>query len=244
MAEQKVQEPLTISLISLICAGSGQSYGKGRKMAIKTNQKANACDANDQFIEDGVNLMGCDEDAATMARYVKIGKGLDFVFYKSKRSCCDAEMSMENACKKICRWVIEEEADVYDLYFSGHGTDKKGGGICFADGILYYKNLANVLKQFKKKRFVIIIDACHAGCIVNAFSGTGIRCCLYYACKANEVSADNGSSGGYFTSTYFQNYNTFMKLWATKQLPSVVQNYSDGTSSRQSPGKYKSANFD
>ena len=53
------------SFLSLICPGSGRSYGTGKKMAVETNNKKNNVKISKQFIKDCVNLTGCDQDAAS-----------------------------------------------------------------------------------------------------------------------------------------------------------------------------------
>eukprot|EP01084_Bolivina_argentea_P048192 88805_1 len=223
-AEDKQSKPFH-SVLSLICAGSGGSYGTGRKMAIETNNKKNDVKISKQFIKDCVNLNGCDQDAATMAKYatnMKMGA------YKSKQSCCDALLTKSNAVNRIRAW-LKEDARHHKFYFSGHGTGKQGGGICFNDGVLSYKDLAKIIGN---KRCWIIIDACYSGWIVEWFKNKkGVT--LYYSSQKNQVSADMGIDGGYFTQRYWSGSGTPI----IKKKP-ILHTYADGTTSWQTCGEY------
>eukprot|EP01084_Bolivina_argentea_P239216 402092_1 len=153
----KEDESSVKSILSLVCAGSGQKYGKGKKVALKTNRKSNNVDLSKINIKNSVNLNGCDQDNATVAKYVSWYNRRNWgLMYKSKQSCCDAQLTVSSARNRIRSWLQEFKGQInkqFFLYFSGHGTEHNGGGICFCDGILYYEDLAKLFSEKSNQLF-------------------------------------------------------------------------------------------
>eukprot|EP01084_Bolivina_argentea_P157886 275109_1 len=253
MAQPK-KDPHHHSFLSLICPGSGNQFGTSRKVAKKTDNKANAIKSN-IYIKYSINLQGSAQDDATMTKYVKsyTGSGIK---YKSNQSVTDAQLTVYSAKQRIRVWM-KEEGDSKQFYFSGHGSNKKGGGICFKDGILLYSELEKLTAATMKGKnklggLSLIIDACYSGYIVDAFqhyeedvSGGGYDpklnkpdITLMYSCQKNQVSADLGTNGGYFTQKYFTHEVGHMNLLRGDQT--VTHEYMNGTVSKQTPGTWAS----
>eukprot|EP01084_Bolivina_argentea_P178382 308344_1 len=256
MAEQK-KRIVTCSLLSLICPGSGKGFG--RKMAIKTNNKKNDSQFN-AYIKDSVNLNGCDTDNATITKhwnkksyYCDI---VDIICYKSNQSCCDAQLTVQSAINRIRSWA-KEDRDTFAFYFSGHGSKSNGGGICFKDGVLLYKDLIKLIPKSKREWTTITIDACYSGFIVSALENCNLdkEIVARYSSQSDEVSADLGTKGGYFTRTFLwvpddcersdeMNFDFDCRgvHWRngphTHLFDVANHDYSDGTTSTQQPGQW------
>eukprot|EP01084_Bolivina_argentea_P088300 159443_1 len=234
---EKVRKQKTVySLLTLICPGSIKTPGVGRKMAIKTDEKTHiVIDPNKPQKKNAIHLQGCDQDNTTITKWFsKMCKSEHHTGWKSDKSCYDALLKVADAKRRISVWLNEKKADLFVFYYSGHGTDEGGGGLCF-DGVLYYKELA---KLFGNKHGMIIVDACHAGWIKQSFMNNK-NVAVYYACATDEVSADQGLDGGYFTQTYFNGDDlSSLKQLINDNIEPVTHTYSDGTCSDQTCGGY------
>ncbi len=118
--------------------------------------------------------------------------------------------------------------------------------MCFSDGVLYYSDFAKLIDVNVKKldgciSMKIFIDACYSGWIVESFKNRS-DIALHFSCQKNEVSADLGVNGGWFTTQYFTSYDlggdSYLKL-KFGGAKSVEHEYSDGTKSIQTPGYYR-----
>lgn len=69
--------------------------------------------------------------------------------------------TIRNVCNEMrALFAPAESGDEVILYFSGHGVP---GGLCCADGHLYYKTVYDIMKQCHAKNKMILVDACYAG---------------------------------------------------------------------------------
>ena len=69
--------------------------------------------------------------------------------------------TIRNVCNEMrALFAPAESGDEVILYFSGHGVP---GGLCCADGHLYYKTVYDIMKQCRAKNKMILVDACYAG---------------------------------------------------------------------------------
>eukprot|EP01084_Bolivina_argentea_P254529 427913_1 len=226
------------SLLSLCCPGSGKNKkGTARKIAVKSDKTVYNVDKSvyNPYV---ISLNGCNQDATTISRWFDAAcKTQKVKSFQSDQSCVDAQLTVSSAKKRISKWLGKDDGEtMFVFYYSGHGAD---GGICLHKDMLKYKKL---LRYFKNKRAMIIIDACHSGSIEDAYFddkkkrdyfGVGI----FYACLKDEVSCDMGHDGGYFTQTYFKcrNMEPFVNLVFDNIKP-VKHEYPDGTSSTQTCG--------
>ncbi len=151
-------------------------------------------------------------------------------------------MTVKEAKKRIIKW-LNEEAFWHTFYFSGHGS-KGGKGICFSDGILSYDWIGTTFES-KKVKFIIIIDACYSSNIILEFEkkyAHTLAFCLYCSSRDYQISFDCGSDGGYFTSEYFCDQDTFYQYAMTRDsdLPECVHTDKNGKEQVQSPQKFMS----
>lgn len=171
--------------------------------------------------------------------------------YRSIQSIQDAQLKVSVAKQRITAWLKEDVKNKI-FYFSGHGTNKYGGGICFSDGTLHYKDLAKLFEANVKSKeaiIMIIIDACFSGSIVDAFNHIKedkFSVKIYFSSQKNQVSCDKGSDGGWFTQEYFGGscdcaggHNCQFKHFRLHRfIPTEMQHYSNGKSSPQQPGMW------
>ena len=116
--------------------------------------------------------------------------------------------------------LLQEDSDVFILYYAGHGTsghpdipDCAPGALCMkSDGYISLDDLINAWVGFgtyhrRGKRFVVVADSCHSGALVEQLRAThedrrrkrlpNLNMAVQSACGANELSM-----GGVFTRPF------------------------------------------
>lgn len=107
----------------------------------------------------------------------------------------------------ICNRAGSQDRIIF--YFSGHGTP---GGIAAHDGVIWYDELSEIMKQTSAKELYCFIDACHAGTVLAArefddpyaafrsVNKKGTTSVFFVACRSDEYSFENPWIGkGFFT---------------------------------------------
>lgn len=186
---------------------------KPRPLTVMKKPLAEQKDSDDEDSDDDESdLQGLAMDYAHVLR--EIPMICNFVSCRSMRtkSVFDANLKCEDAVQQIAAWLDEKQPTNFVLYFSGHGSVE---GIAFADGILPFKKLAEVIHGAKFNTSAngdeksdgddsaandrnplvsVMVDSCYSGGIVDAFApykGKGVNFELFYSSQKKEMSFES-----------------------------------------------------